>query len=195
MKYSPYVRVPEAEKQTPMRRIKSFWIAGMGILDPAPPLKMYALAESPLPRPETARFGAWLMRSAANPHWHGFESDMPIGKSRLDLTSEAAHKVAGLPPEEIVAIDLIGTLQPGEERGIRRTTFISTFIARALPKPSLPTVEMGLFPIDNLPTDQMGPDGHWIPELLEGAVAAGMSTDCTVSDRYHYELSLQELTK
>lgn len=184
---------PEVDRQTPMRGIKSFWIAEFAPPDPRPQTELYRLPDSPIPPAQAARLGAWLIRSSANQHWHGLEADLPTGEDAFRITAKAAERIVGIPRDKIDILDLIAVVQPGQEPGIRRTTFVSTFISHQLPKPTLPGIEMGLFPVDDLPATEMGPDGAWVPELLRGAVEAGISPNYVMSARFAHKLIGEKL--
>lgn len=89
----------------------------------------------------------------------------------------AASRVLNILPQ---FVDNVAVLQPGDLPGVRHTTFVHTLNGQAiqpavLPQP-VPGVELGLFPLDDLPEDMDPGNRGWLGKILQEAIKQGMSS-------------------
>jgi len=165
----------EVDKQTNMRGAAMFWINqlrwGAGNVSLSPTTGIPEGAK------QGEKMGVWLVRSLANPNWHGIESDVPSGEAPLRRLQDAADSVYGNVPKHL---DPVAIVQPGELSGVRRTTYIYNAVGDVLPRPKLPGIELGFFPIDDLPEAQLDPRyQNWLSPMLQQSVIDGMRNPIT----------------
>jgi hypothetical protein len=73
-------------------------------------------------------------------------------------------------------MDQVAILQPHDKPGITRTTYIYNAMGDVLPRPQLPGIELGLFPIDELPEQELEPRyQNWLAPMLKLAIEEGMT--------------------
>jgi hypothetical protein len=144
--------VPEVDEQTEMRHAMAFPIVN-------------------LRQPGESVRATWLVRSPANPAWHGLERSVPAGKYPLDAVLGAAATMLSVRPRRI---DPVRVIQPGDIPGITQTTFVHTMDGIGLPHPRF-GLEAGAFPLDDLPDDLDLRLAPWLQETLEEAVTEGLS--------------------
>lgn len=123
----------------------------------------------------------WLMRIAVSPkaQWHGVELDVPTGEGPQMLSYAACNKRLGIMP---YIMDTLVVLPHGKYEGIDHTTFVQVAAGRAdlpgnqgPPRPT-PGLELGLFPIDDLPLQHMAPSlAPWLPDELATGAKEGFS--------------------
>ncbi len=160
--------VPAAEDQTDMRRGMLFWLNYAGADIPE------FVSHTPADR-QRNYIGTWLVRSAVSPAWHPVECDVPEGTGPERALLNECIAVLGMPPK---FTDTLDYLQPGDVPGVNHTTFVLAATGPGLPRPELPGVELGYFPVNNLPEADLDPRLQgWLSPLLTAAGEAGMSRE------------------
>jgi hypothetical protein len=110
-------------------------------------------------------YGTWLARPrGAENGWRPLEAPVPEGADSLTVAVAASKRALGLDPQ---SESNMGIITPAELPGmVTVPTIIHSFSTLTLPHPD-PSIELGYFPINALPEEQLHPRfQRWLGPLM-----------------------------